>query len=333
MSATTHTFGFRLVGPCHGERKRVDAALAFRAYCACDAKAGVEREAYLSAFQFDAGFAEHLAASGSTAGFTGSTWSPFVWFDIDRDLAAGGIDRALADTRKLVDSLDERHGVPRSVLVPFVSGSKGFHLGLPTALWLPPADEHFHETARHFACLIASEAGVALDEGIYDRVRAFRAPNSRHPKTGLHKRYVETGILDVVTVKGVLDMARSPEPFDMPATDVDDTSFIVALWDQAARAVKAEAAGIEGRRAEIVNGTRSASVNKLTRAFLAGEVETGDRHRRLFSAAANLTEIGCTLAAVRALLGTPALDAGLPPRDVERGIVSGFDAVAGKGAP
>jgi hypothetical protein len=334
MTATTHPYGFRIRGTVHDERLLVDAGKVWAAYCSCDAKAAVDEEGYLSAFRFDGGFAEHLARTGSPKGFAGSTWSPFVWFDVDRDEAAGGIERALADTRKLVNTLDERHGIPRCVLVPFLSGGKGFHVGLPTALWLPPAGEHFHATAKHFALSIAKEAGVVIDEGVYDRVRPFRAPNSRHPRTGLHKRYVEVGILDTVTVRGVLDMARRPEPFDVPSTvDVDDPSFLVALWERSAHAVKAEAAGIEERRAEIANGTRAATVNKLTRAFLAGEVVTvGDRHRLLFSAAANLTECGCSLNAVRALLTEPALDVGLPPKDVERGIVCGFDSVAGKGA-
>ena len=129
MTSTTHPHGFRIIGPCTGDRRRVDAARAFQAYCACDARAGVDREAYLSAFQFDDGFAEHLARTGSPADFAGSTWAPFVWLDVDRDAAAGGIARALADTRQLVDVLDERFGVPRGVLVPFVSGGKGLHFG------------------------------------------------------------------------------------------------------------------------------------------------------------------------------------------------------------
>ena len=145
MSAATHSHGFRIVGPCTGDRRRVHAPTAFTGYCHCDAKARVEREAYLSAFQFDDGFAEHLARTGSPAGFTGSTWSPFVWLDIDRNEAAGGVARALADTKRLVDTLDERFGVPRGVLVPFVSGGKGMHLGIPTALWAPPASG----TVRH----------------------------------------------------------------------------------------------------------------------------------------------------------------------------------------
>jgi hypothetical protein len=327
MSATTHPHGFRIVGPCTGDRRRVDAGTAFRAYCQCDARANVENEAYLSAFQFAGDFAEHLARTGSPAGFDGSTWSPFVWLDVDRDEAAGGVARALADTKRLVDTLDERFGVPRGVLVPFVSGGKGMHLGIPTALWASPASADFHAVARQFAENVAAAAGVAIDVGVFDRVRAFRAPNSRHPKSGLHKRYVPVEILDTVTVNGVLGMARAPEPFDVPNSDgVESTDMLFAVWDAAGRAVAEKAAAVEQRRLEVASGDRAGSVNKLTRAFLNGEVEAGDRHRLLYSAAANLAELGCPLSAVRALLTEPALDTGLPPKDVARQIECGHAA-------
>jgi hypothetical protein len=326
VSATTHPYGFRIVGPCSGDRRRVDAATAFQAYCHCDARAGVEREAYLSAFQFDAGFAEHLARTGSPAGFSGPTWAAYLWADVDRDEAAGGIARALADVRLLVDTLDEKYAVPRDVLLPFVSGGKGFHLGIPT-LWAPSASPDFHAVARQFVETIAAEANVVVDVGVFDRVRAFRAPNSRHPKTGLHKRFVPVDVLDVVTVDGVLDMARKPQPFDVPSTNgVESADMLVAVWDKAAQEVAAKAAAVEQRRQEVASGERAVSVNALTRAFLNGEVEAGDRHRLLYSAAANLAELGCPLSAVSALLTEPALDVGLPPKDVARAIENGHAA-------
>jgi hypothetical protein len=250
-----------------------------------------------------------------------------VWCDVDRPEAAGGVARALDDTRRLVDTLDERFAVPRAVLLPFVSGGKGMHLGVPTALWAPPASADFHAVARQFVETVAAAAGVAVDTGVFDRVRAFRAPNSRHPKTGLHKRFVPVEILDAVTVKGLLDMARMPEPFDVPSTDgVESADFLVAAWAAAGRAVAEKAAAAEQRRLELGNGDRAASVNKLTRALLAGDVDVGDRHRLLYSAAANLAELGCPLSAVRALLTEPALAWGLPPKDVERAIANGHAA-------
>lgn len=327
MSATTHPHGFRIVGPCTGDRRRVDAATALRAYCHCDARANVENEAYLSAFQFGDDFAEHLARTGSPAGFNGSTWAPFVWLDVDRDVSAGGIARALTDTKRLVDTLDERYAVPRCVLVPFVSGGKGMHLGIPTALWAPSASANFHAVARQFAETLAAAAGVAVDVSVFDRVRAFRAPNSKHPKTGLHKRFVPVEILDTVTVNGLLSLARTPEAFDVPSTDgVESADMLVAVWDTAGRAVAEKAAAVEQRRLEVASGARAVTVNKLTRAFLNGEVEAGDRHRLLYSASANLAELGCPLPALVALLTEPALDLGLPPKDVARGIENGHAA-------
>jgi len=217
--------------------------------------------------------------------------------------------------------------VPRSVLLPFVSGGKGFHCGIPTALFAPTASPNFHAVARQFVESVATEAKVAVDVGVFDRVRAFRAPNSRHPKTGLHKRFVPVEILDTVTLDGVLDMARQPQPFDVPSTDgVESADMLVAVWDAAGRAVVEKAAAVDQRRLEVASGERAVTLNKLTRAFLNGEVEAGDRHRLLYSAAANLAELGCPLSALMALLTEPALDLGLPPKDVARAIENGHVA-------
>jgi hypothetical protein len=264
-----------------------------------------------------------LARSGSPAGFAGSTWAPYLWCDIDRDESAGGMQRALDDTRRLVNTLDGRYGVPREVLATFVSGNKGFHLGIPSGLWAPTASLDFHAVARQFVETIATTAGVTVDTCVFDRVRAFRAPNSRHPKTGLHKRFISVEILDTVTVNGVLGMARRPEPFDLPSTDVESADFLAAEWLAAERAVADKARAAEERRAEVASGNRVAQLNRKTREFLNGEVANGERHSRLYSAAANLAELGCPLSAVRLLLGEPARDLGLPPKDVERAIVNG----------
>jgi hypothetical protein len=328
---TSHPYGFRIVGPCTGDRRRVDAATAFDAYRRCDPKARVESEAYLSAFQFGDEFAEHLAREGTPKGFAGSTWSPFVWLDIDREPSAGGIPRALADTRDLVDVLDESFGVPRDVLVPFVSGGKGFHVGIPTALWLPPAGDDFHAVARAFAESIAGEAKVVIDTCVFDRVRAFRAPNSRHPRTGLYKRHVPVGLLGTATADDLLALAREPAPFDLlDVAGVESVDMLVAEWDRAAAVVAERAEAAAQRRRDLAEGKVVATLNRATLAFIRGEDVTS-RHPRLYSAAANLAEVGCSRAAVHALLTEPALDLGLPPSDVVRTIDNGIARVVAGG--
>lgn len=327
MSVETHSTAFRIVGPCSGERRRVHGPTALTAYRCCDPRADVDREAYLSGFWFGADFAEHLSGTGSPAGFTGEAWSPSLTFDIDRE---GDVEAALTDARKLVAAMLDSYAVPFEAVTVFWSGYKGLAIDLATALWRPRAAVDFPAIAREFCESIARAAGVAIDPAVYGKVQPLRAPNSRHPKSGLYKRRVEIEVLDVITPRGIRDLARAPAPFDPPnLADIPSADFLAAHWDAARRVVESRAADAERRRAEIASGDRIATVNRRTRDFLACEIDEGDRHRLLFSAARNLAEIGCPLRAVRELLTKPAIDSGLTPRDVERGIRCGFDAATG----
>jgi hypothetical protein len=185
-----------------------------------------------------------------------------------------------------------------------------------------------------FAESLASEAKVSIDTVVYDKVRAFRAPNSRHPKTGLHKRHVTPGELDGMTTDELLDMARTPAPFSVPdVADFESADFLVGEWHRAADVVADRAAAAARRLRAQAEGTAVVTINRATLAFIRGEdIEKGGRHNRLYSAAANLTEVGCSPAAVRALLTEPALDLGLQPADaarcIDNGIARGHQLVA-----
>jgi len=83
--STSCPYGFRIVGATSEPRRLVDAGAAFAGYAACDDRAEIQREAYLSAFRFGPDFREHLESTGSTAGFSGPCWSQWLWFDLDSD--------------------------------------------------------------------------------------------------------------------------------------------------------------------------------------------------------------------------------------------------------
>ena len=117
-------------------------------YCSCDPAVDVEREAYLSAFQFGEDFRQLPIDWLDRPGFFGPCWSPWLWFDID---AEEDLERAATNTRMLCTVLDGRYEVGEAELLIFFSGSKGFHVGLPTALWSPEPSVMFHKTARRFA--------------------------------------------------------------------------------------------------------------------------------------------------------------------------------------
>ena len=306
-------YGFRIVGPPTEPRRLVDAGAAFAGYCQCDPRAKVESEAYLSAFHFGAEFRRHLESTGSTRGYAGPCWTPWLWFDLDSD---GDLARGQAAAVRLVEAILSRYGLSPGEVLAFFSGSKGFHVGLPTALWRPEPSESFHRTAKHFAENVAAIATVAIDAGVYDRVRAFRAPNSRHPKTGLFKRRLTLDELKG-PLDAILEAAKEPFPFD-PPTVAKTSDEAVAGWKAAIDQTRAEA---EAKAARRIEGAR---LNRATLDFIRNGAVKGDRHRMLFSAAANLAEFGCPPDLAHALLAEAGLDSGLPPSEVRRQIECGL---------
>lgn len=315
---TDTLYGFRIVGATSEPRRLVDAGAAFAGYAACDDRAEVQREGYLSAFWYGGDFRHHLADTGSTAGYSGPCWSPWLWFDLDNPEDLG---HAQADAGALVDFLVERFAVDPGDLLIFFSGSKGFHIGLPTCLWAPSPSVDFHRIARKFAERLSGLASVTIDVGVYDKVRAFRAPNSRHTKTSLHKRRLTFDEL-LGPLNAILELAAKPAPFDVPAP-TGSNGTAAADWQAATTVVEEEAEAKVARRAA---GTGSPTLNRSTLSFIREGAATGDRHRLLFSAAANLGEFDCPPALAEALLAEPALDSGLAPRDVRRQIECGLAA-------
>jgi hypothetical protein len=305
MNATP--YGFRIVGDCTGERRLIDHAAAFRAYAACDDAAQVNREAYMSAFAFADDFRQHLTARGTTKAFTGVCGAPVIWWDIDR---AGDLPKAQDDAGRLASALVERYRIADDALPLFFSGSKGFHVGLPCSLWAPTPSADFHRIARQFCESIAQGVGVTTDTGVYDKVRAFRAPNSRHPK--------------------ILAQAKQPAPFEIVNLVPNDGDSARALedWTTAAisrQQVRQQAEAKAGGRQDSTGPT----LNRLTVDFIRNGAGTGDRHRLLFSAAANLAEFGCPPALAHAVLTESGLDTGLSPSEVRRQIDCGLEHKGG----
>ena len=311
--------GFRIAGSCSQERRLVEADRAFLGHAACNPEAKVDQESYLSAFTYDGRFHDHLAAKRSTRGFAGPCWSRWLWFDIDREGDLSGAAKAAAGVGSRVI---DRYGVDADDLLAFFSGSKGFHIGVPTSLWNPQPGVTFHRTARAMAEELAGP-GNPIDSAIYDKVRAFRSPNSRHPKTGLHKVRIPFESLYQTTPDTFVKWAADPEPFEIPADPPIDQRALED-WQNAAAMIEQRAAVHRDRA-----GTHREELNRATMEFIREGAEPGTRHKAIYSAAANLAEFGAPERLAWALLSESGLDSGLPPREVRRQIRCAYDATKG----
>lgn len=309
--------GYRIVGPCDRERRLVEYDRAFAAYAACDDLAQIDREGFLSPFQYDNAIrdrANDVIGRLDVRGFDGPCWSRFVWFDIDRD---GDIGAATNDARRLALSLVERYRLDECELLAFFSGSKGYHIGLPTSLFDPTPAVTFNLAVRKLAEALAASVGVVIDSVVYSKVQPLRAPNSKHGKTGRHKRFVTFDELLKVKPAAIVASAVEPIEFELPdAPDVDERA--VADWRAACDRVNNQAEAVR-----TVDESRS-ELNRLTFDVIAGDAES-PRRTAVYSAAANLAEFGCPLRLALALLTPGGLDCGLSPADVRRAIENGIN--------
>jgi len=313
---------FRLLGARNAKRRLVDATAACSAYAACDPQCELKKEAYLS-FWYGDDFRSYLSEYGTTQGFQGNCWSPYLWFDIDR----GNLDNAHADTLTLCRYLGEEVEI-------YFTGSKGFHVGIATPADLAPS-VMFNDICKLAALRIAANSGCGeIDPAVYVKVQPFRAPNSRHPKTGFYKRRLSWEQLTTLTIEQICDLAKSPAPFDWRLPEPSNT--LAGVWCVAKNEVSA--AGSLNTRSNAPGCPQNRSnpkhqptqegccgrLNRATMDFIRDGATSGNRHRMLFSAAANLAELGCPVELAHALLAESALDSGLAPREVKRQIECGL---------
>jgi len=318
-------YGFRVRDSPWGERRLTDAAAAFTGHAACDPKAELHRECFLSAFQFCDDFRKHLETNDTTKGFNGHCHARWLWFDLDRN----DLSIALKDARRLTGFIFNRYELQSDDLLIFFSGSKGFHVGLPLSLCgtLEPSRE-LNRVCRQLAEDLASAAGVVIDSAVFDKVRLFRAPNSRHSKTNLHKRRLSYDELHNLPVQAIVELAREPEPFDIPC-DPPANAQAERDWSEATASMARQKTAVRRRKiAHLVDGS-SLTLNRGTLDFIRNGATIGDRALQLFSSAANLAELNCPPELAHALLTESALDSGLPPNEVRRQIDCGHSHGSG----
>jgi len=123
----------------------------------------------------------------SVAGYRGPARADFLPFDFD---AEGDIPKARRDLRLFMGALCEWDIPPEAPRLYF-SGAKGFHVEIPASLFggfeLMPCADLATRLGRLAELLIEGVSLPTADFSIYDPLRLWRVPNTRHSKTGLYK--------------------------------------------------------------------------------------------------------------------------------------------------
>lgn len=313
MNNATFAWGFRVAGALHAPRRLVTWRKAWAAHCGLEIDTN---EAYLSAWLFGLELLKHVKVTSGIAGFAGPTWAEWVPIDID-GIGPDPVGDALDRTRRLLTFLERETSAGLHQLSCWFSGGKGFHILLPVVGLYAEPGSAFHSTARRFVEHIGRASDARPDLAIYDAARLLRAPNTRHPKSGLFKVPIPGDELMEISAEGVRRLAAEPRTGDIPEPTVWCDWHAASWWREA----KQTAESIPARRP---GSSPRTQLNRATLGFMRNGADAGERHSRLFQAAANLGEFDCPDRLALALLFEPARDSGLSPSEINRAIADGL---------
>lgn len=224
-------------------------------------------DVYRSVFRFGDDFRAHVREHRSVRGYRGIGYADYLPIDID---AEGDLGAALAQLRGALARIEARTDADLGAVHVYLSGSKGFHVQIPTAMFGPAPAKDLYRVFGRMVQLLLDDQGY--DPSVYDLLRIFRVAGTRHGKTGLYKTPLTFVEARTLTVDEIVELARSPRRIEF--TEPESTPDLASLYADARAWADEHAAPEHGPAAE---GELSPLAKPCVAAMLRGVSEPG-RH-------------------------------------------------------
>jgi len=162
-------------------------------------------DCFASMFRFKSEYESNYRSIHSVSGAKFlECYSDFLWFDID----SFNLEKAIRNARQLainIELLDRDVSEDISILF---SGAKGFHIGLPSALFGTEPLVELPLVHKVLAELISKD--VSIDTAIYESNRLWRIPNTKNGKSGLYKVPLTFDQLATLSIEEIKELAKNP---------------------------------------------------------------------------------------------------------------------------
>lgn len=155
-------------------------------------------------FKYPQDFLDYYNKHKSVRGYNGSCSATYFPIDID---SKNNLQDALDKTRDCLNRLRREFKVELKNLRIFFSGSKGFHIEIPTKLFggfIP--SPRLHEELKALAKLLSED----VDLSICEKLRLWRIPNTINSKSGLHKIPLTSDEISKLTIDEIKKLAKKP---------------------------------------------------------------------------------------------------------------------------
>lgn len=178
-------------------------------------------DVYKTYFRYPQTFVDHVRKNKSVSNYKGFAYADYFPIDID---VKGDLQEALDKLRDLVTTLEVRHDVNVNELWYFFSGSKGFHLYIPSVMFGAVPSTDIAVYYKRFAQDLLKPMGLAYDSTIYDIVRLWRVPNTINSKSGLYK--VQLSPAEIwLDMDEITELAKAPRKIDYVANSIANDSL------------------------------------------------------------------------------------------------------------
>jgi hypothetical protein len=160
----------------------------------------------------------------SVEGYTGTAYTDWIPIDIDSQDLQTSLDNAIRFIERM-----ELYSIDTNACRYYFSGKKGFHIMIPSQMTQITPREDIHKRLRHVATSLAGD--VPIDTTVYDKVRIFRLPNTKHGKSGLYKIELYEFELRTMSPEQILALAREPRETLEIEEEFDSNDYLCELYE------------------------------------------------------------------------------------------------------
>ena len=177
---------------------------------------------------YDESAVEYYAKNNRIGGYDGIVFPKIFPIDID---CGGDLESSLKVCREITGTLVHVFDIDRNSFRIFYSGSKGYHIEIPSSLFdITPAPQK--EMCRMLKS-IALKLHDNVDDKIYKPNMLWRIANTINSKSGLYKVQIHYNELHSLSTSEIQEIAKTPrflEYVDCIEWVSDDT--LEAMWTQ-----------------------------------------------------------------------------------------------------
>jgi len=184
-----------------------------------------KEDVYSTYFRYDQTMLEHYKTLRSVKGFKGKAWSDWLPVDVDSD----NLEESHYYVKAIINKLSEA-GINTKTCRYYFSGSKGFHVMIPTAYFTKEPDENIHKRMKKVIKHVVGD--LKLDTAIYDKTRLFRLPNTKNTKSGLLKVELSLFEIENLSIREIQSLALVPREKQKIETKVYPIDDLVSIYHE-----------------------------------------------------------------------------------------------------